>query len=1296
MLQLSNWARLKVRAPPALVCTSCRHLLHHAASTSLPASPSAARAAAASLSAASTASRQRKSAGEAQRRPRRKSQSRSSKSTELPGETRDAPTNLQAGGPASTPDIPEAPGQADAKPAHVTPPTEEEKKRLHKRLKHKKWRANRVARRANEAEALGGEAPTETTDSTPKPSPYNPAQLSGAMKVIKSVLNKELYNERKNRETAPKQAKTKKTKKSKAEKAADDATIAEKATPTASDLPKPLEIRRVISNNWSELAILKKATAERLAKEKEARAAETAEKIAAAKAAARARARAKAATKLATTKLAATKAKARADLAAAATRAKARAAAELAKAATPSQVADALGRPPQQVTEYILNNTKVWEEKQALPYPEPLPAPPKRTRGFANRLFQTITPKVVSAAALDLVPVEKAQPPVPKLSYGLDRVLFNPGVYHLQDPRTRVYNFDPYLARIMPIKEFDFTALKQYITSSKDTTLIDMAAKHKRKYTGSTSSMTSMLAHFHFLLSAWRRINPLYQSAHFELESQNFSAILRSPAAAFLHYKDGVYAIDADKEFDTANILSMLGKSMEKLLTLPKEDFEKYRRTKSDQLSDQEKNGPEAYHYTTMGDFMMRSQLDAFDPRIPGTGMFDLKTRAVASIRFGINDIKKGLGYEIRDRVGQWESYEREYHDMIRSAFIKYSLQVRMGRMDGIFVAFHNTQRIFGFQYISLSEMDHTIHGTPNPQLGDREFKLSLHLLNELLDKATKKYPKRSLRLHFETRESDPPFMYAFAEPVTPEQIEKVQGMNQKAVEEFENEMMGVRDVVKEDEGAETSPLEADEEDVDVEGEAYNGGETNMGAWEDMMDKVEEVLKDEEQGVTAVRESIESALQQSGLLHTRSSEEARRYLDALLEALTSGEEVSATEGGAGVLDAETDLGSAEASVSETAEGETTPETAGETSADVAAPEGTTSGDQTRTMEGEVRDESTEVQQAQDGDVTEASGVTSASFEEPSLKDLILRLASQVKPKPKQPESWEEEDVTEDTLKLRKFESILSELIAKTREVNHPTIDAAQDEPIASTETAEDDLTDVPTPKEPSPSTPPPDFLAPEIEEEQDPKELLGMIITVRNKINNQYVERPQGMHPESRWEVEYVMEEIKDERAQTLYKMLKKRRRNTFTKWKEETKGFNGFREKLAKYARRGRTFRGQENSRNKGAPVHVYGMEEPLEYASVFGCEGKGGEHPDGMGYKVWKGEEGKRWEETEERREWAADLNTRPVHVPQFESTSSYHADNPVKIMEVQMRTARQEARIEEARGKREAASAAEGRTS
>jgi hypothetical protein len=82
--------------------------------------------------------------------------------------------------------------------------------------------------------------------------------------------------------------------------------------------------------------------------------------------------------------------------------------------------------------------------------------------------------------------------------------------------------------------------------------------------------------------------------------------------------------------------------------------------------------------------------------------MFDLKTRAVVSIRMEATEHERGMGYEIRRRYGKWESYEREYFDMIRAAFLKYSLQVRVGRMDGIFVAYHNIERIFGFQYIPL------------------------------------------------------------------------------------------------------------------------------------------------------------------------------------------------------------------------------------------------------------------------------------------------------------------------------------------------------------------------------------------------------------------------------------------------------------------------------------------------------------------------------------------------------------------------------------------------------------------
>lgn len=57
---------------------------------------------------------------------------------------------------------------------------------------------------------------------------------------------------------------------------------------------------------------------------------------------------------------------------------------------------------------------------------------------------------------------------LPHLQHQLDRVLFNPGIYFLQDPRSRVYNFDPFLQSIMPIDEFDFEALSDYVTSSMD------------------------------------------------------------------------------------------------------------------------------------------------------------------------------------------------------------------------------------------------------------------------------------------------------------------------------------------------------------------------------------------------------------------------------------------------------------------------------------------------------------------------------------------------------------------------------------------------------------------------------------------------------------------------------------------------------------------------------------------------------------------------------------------------------------------------------------------------------------
>ncbi|KAL2828275.1 mitochondrial protein Pet127-domain-containing protein [Aspergillus cavernicola] len=441
--------------------------------------------------------------------------------------------------------------------------------------------------------------------------------------------------------------------------------------------------------------------------------------------------------------------------------------------------------------ELVKKLEKKGEKKFDVAYYEAqgFPQPPRMVAGSIKSRYRA---KVHSKRQI-MKRVDVEGQPVPQLSFGLERVLFNPGVYHLRDPRSRVFNFDPYLGSIMPVTEFDFTALKEYITSSRDDTLRNIAIKNGRKYVGSSSSMTSVLSHFHFLLSAWRPIDASMVSQGFSDHLRTFTRLMRAPAAMFLRYQDGVYAIDADKEFDSANILMNLGKSMEKLLTLPKEEFERYRRSHENKITaEEEALTPESYHYSMLGDFMMRSQLDAYNPNLPGTGMFDLKTRAVVSIRMDARRFEEGLGYQIKSRFGNFESYEREYYDMIRSAFLKYSLQVRIGRMDGIFVAFHNIERIFGFQYVSLPEMDQTLHGQSDTVLGDTEFRLSLALWNTVLNKATAKYPKQSLRFHFETRETNIPYMYIFYEPVTDDQIHNIQNKNKAVIDAYQRRVLNL------------------------------------------------------------------------------------------------------------------------------------------------------------------------------------------------------------------------------------------------------------------------------------------------------------------------------------------------------------------------------------------------------------------------------------------------------------------------------------------------------------------------
>jgi hypothetical protein len=317
----------------------------------------------------------------------------------------------------------------------------------------------------------------------------------------------------------------------------------------------------------------------------------------------------------------------------------------------------------------------------------------------------------LQAHDISCVPVDVPdQPAVPRLHNDLDRVLFSPGVHFLKDPRTNVYNFSKHFERIMSIKDFDFGKIPAYVPSGKDSRLARLAEQYGQTYTGSTSSLTSLFTHLHFALSHDRPPHLMGLSKFFPSKLTTFTNSQKSPASIFLRYDDtrGVYKVDASRAKDDEIIVMLLGQELEIMLTSTEDEFETFRKNSNVPSP----NASHTYHYTSCGDLLMRSQLDCKDERLPGTGVFDLKTRAVCAIRHDLDyvQIHDGSNYHITKLDGEYESYSREWHDLVRSSLFKYSLQARIGRMDGIFVAYHNARKMFGFQYVPLSEMDKVFH----------------------------------------------------------------------------------------------------------------------------------------------------------------------------------------------------------------------------------------------------------------------------------------------------------------------------------------------------------------------------------------------------------------------------------------------------------------------------------------------------------------------------------------------------------------------------------------------------------
>lgn len=388
-------------------------------------------------------------------------------------------------------------------------------------------------------------------------------------------------------------------------------------------------------------------------------------------------------------------------------------------------------------------------------------------RAYSNQSLHLLKQANISsanalAALKHTAPSGDADSKIPKLSFGLDRVLFNPGAVHpIQCPRTGLYNFLPALQSVLQPEEFNWSLLRSFVPASQDVHLHAKAREVGAKIVTSTSSLSGALSLLYFCLFGLDKGPHLQEklSMQFANEPLSFTNLSKAPISFLVEPIGGngnLHSVVIEKvapEDDSIEgtaavqetILMKMGHILEKKLTTSPAEFEAYRLNRTDNLPESRMKADqsaEAFAFCQLGSLLVRSQIDAADSRLPGK-LFDIKTRASLPIRMNSANWSAYTDYKIFSPTGLYNSYEREYYDMARSAFLKYSFQVALGGMDGIFVAFHNIVQIFGFQYISLQEMEQVLYGNSSG-IGKVCFGLLLKIYEQLMSTIIESVPFRN------------------------------------------------------------------------------------------------------------------------------------------------------------------------------------------------------------------------------------------------------------------------------------------------------------------------------------------------------------------------------------------------------------------------------------------------------------------------------------------------------------------------------------------------------------------------
>ena len=372
--------------------------------------------------------------------------------------------------------------------------------------------------------------------------------------------------------------------------------------------------------------------------------------------------------------------------------------------------------------------------------------------------------------------------PVATLSPALRPAVRTKGVV-ATGPLDRLPQVD-FPSHIYQPEEIRWDKIPPFVTASRDPVLLELIARNGGRFFSSTSSCSPILSQISFALTSFLPVQIPQISEWFSYMARTHTRAAVKPSCNILRRRrrNGVFANAAVSAAAAAStdaagagagalktgqegdmwgmdnfpvgspkrnqILIDLGKSLERQLTMdpaefaatmviPRDADNKLIPPSAEELAAAASTAGavgdrEAYRFVKAGSLVLRSQLDCYDDAVPGPKkVFDLKTRAVLPIRLDVENHADYLGYTIERKLGVYSSFEREWYDMARAAFLKYSFQCRIGDMGGILVGYHNTVQLFGFQYISLDEMDTAVYGSP--QLAQAVYEQGVRLLEEAL-----------------------------------------------------------------------------------------------------------------------------------------------------------------------------------------------------------------------------------------------------------------------------------------------------------------------------------------------------------------------------------------------------------------------------------------------------------------------------------------------------------------------------------------------------------------------------------